>query len=149
MLVLEDGTPIRLRFASAITSAGAKIGDTARLEVVDDVNIGGLLLIPSGSKATGRVVDTQHKRMLGLGGKLGVTLDWVQLEDGSRVAIRAEQELADTSRLAESDQMLVRTSIEWAVAPFIVIKGKDVVIARGSEVTAYCDGVSEFYTNEH
>lgn len=143
--VLEDGTPIRLRFTAALTSAKAVVGDTAHLSVVEDVRVGDAIVIPKGSTASGTVVSAQHRRMLGFGGNLGVTLDWIELQNGNRIPIRAEKATSDEGRLnGQSDEVLLREPIEWPVTPLIVLKGKDAVIAQGTEVSAYSDGETGF-----
>ena len=44
--VLEDATPIRLRFNRTVSSADAHVGDTVDFEVLQDLSVNGTLVIP-------------------------------------------------------------------------------------------------------
>src|SRR5579862_2687343 len=48
---LEDGTPVKLRTASTISSADAHTGDTVNFEVLEDVMVKDTLVIPKGGIA--------------------------------------------------------------------------------------------------
>ena len=64
--VLEDGTPVRLRTGRNISSADARVGDTLDFEVMDDVRVDGLLVIPKGEIAFATVTEAQSKRRIKL-----------------------------------------------------------------------------------
>src|SRR5213080_2864252 len=51
VFVLEDGTPVRLKTGRSISSADAHVGDTLDFEVLEDVRVAGLLVIPKGGIA--------------------------------------------------------------------------------------------------
>jgi hypothetical protein len=46
--VLEEGTPVRLRLNRTISSADAHVGDTLDFEVLDDITVNRVLVIPKG-----------------------------------------------------------------------------------------------------
>src|SRR6266404_5376364 len=80
--VLEDGTPIKLRLNRNVSSADAHIGEGVDFEVLEEIGINGVTVIPKGSLALGTVTEAQPKRRMARGGKLDMNLDNVRLADG-------------------------------------------------------------------
>src|SRR5690348_12025713 len=78
-LVLEDGTPLKLRISRTVSSADAKVGDTVDFEVLEEVRIGNLLVVPKGGVAWATVTEAQSKRRMARGGKLDMNIDSVRL----------------------------------------------------------------------
>jgi hypothetical protein len=83
--MLEDGTPIKLRIARTVSSADAHVGDTVDFEVLEEVHVGNLLVIPKGGTAWATVTEAQSKRRMARGGKLDMNIDSVRLVDGERL----------------------------------------------------------------
>src|SRR6266446_2349703 len=52
-IILADGTPFELRITKTLTTAHAKVGDPVEFEVVHDVKVGDLIVIPRYSAASG------------------------------------------------------------------------------------------------
>ena len=57
--VLDDGTPIESRLNRNLTSADAKTGDNIDFEVLEEVKVGDVVVIPKGSIALGTVTITR------------------------------------------------------------------------------------------
>src|ERR1035441_1578750 len=64
-LVLAKGTAVKLRLKRDISSADAQEGDTIDFEVVEEVKVGDIVVIPKGSPAVGTVTDVQAARRMG------------------------------------------------------------------------------------
>jgi hypothetical protein len=77
--LLQDGTPVHLVLSENLSSADAVTGQTVEFEVVDDVVVDGLLVIPHGSTAWATVTDAEHKKRMGRAGKLDLNIDKVRL----------------------------------------------------------------------
>lgn len=77
--VLRAGTPIKLKMAETITTKGKKLnaGYLAHLEVMDDVVVNGVIVIPKGSPAMAEVTDVRNKGMWGKSGKINARLLYV------------------------------------------------------------------------
>lgn len=90
--VLEDGTPVRLRTGRNISSADAHVRDTLDFEVLEDVRVDGVLVIPKGGIAFATVTEAQSKRRMGRGGKLNVNIDSVRLVTHEKAPLRAIKE---------------------------------------------------------
>jgi hypothetical protein len=135
MLSLPDGTPVRLRLMKTVTSAEAKVGETVDFEVTEPVISNGIVVIPKGSLAWGKVTKVEPKKRFGRGGELEVSAESVRLADGSKAQLRATREKGT------EDMSGGRIAATIAASPVLVwVKGKDVEFQRGMESTAYLNG---------
>lgn len=141
-LTLEDGTPVRLRIAQTISSADAQVGQTVDFEVLEEVKVGEIIVIPKGGVAWATVTEAQKKRRMGRGGKLNMNIDSVRLVSGDRAALRAVKEATGGGHVGKITTAIVITSIVFfpAAPLFLFIKGKDITIPKGTEITAYING---------
>ncbi len=125
-LTLLNGTPIRVILGKTLSSASSHVGDAVELKVVEEVDVDGLCVITAGATATGIVREAEPKRRMGHGGKLGLSINFVQLSDDEKAAVRSYVESSGTNSSA------------GAVLP--LASGKDVVMPQGTEFAAYVDG---------
>src|SRR5712664_391117 len=89
---LEDGTPIKLRLTRNLSSADATTGDRVDFEVLEDIKVKDVIVVPRGGLALATVTEAQHKRRMARGGKLNVNIDDVRLADGEKAPLRAVKE---------------------------------------------------------
>ncbi len=82
--VLVEDTPVRLRLAQTLSSGTSKVNDKVDFEVVEDVKIGDLVVIPQGGTAIATVTEAKPKRSFGRSGKLNVNIDYVRLVNGEK-----------------------------------------------------------------
>jgi hypothetical protein len=135
MVTLQDGTPVRLRLMKTVSSADARVGETVDFEVTEPVVSQGLVVIPKGSLALGKVTKVEKKRRFGRAGELEVSVDSVRLADGSPVPLRATRE-KNTGDMSSG-----RLAATIAASPILVwVKGKDISFEKGMEATAYLNG---------
>ena len=139
---LEDGTPVKIRLSHTISSATAQDNDRVDFEVLDEVKVGNLLVIPKGSIAWGTVTEAQAKRRMGRAGKLDVTIDSVRLANGDKAALRGVKDVKGGGHTGAMTGAMVATSlVMWPAAPFFLfMHGKDVTIPQGTELTVYVNG---------
>jgi PEGA domain len=139
---LEDGTPVKLRINRNMSSADAKTGETVDFEVLEDIKIGEIIIIPRGGIAWATVTEAQPKRRMGRGGKLNINIDSVRLVTGEKAALRAVKETQGGGHTGAMTGAIVATSIIFfPAAPFFLfMKGKDITIPKGTEITAYING---------
>lgn len=140
--VLEDSTPVRLRINRTISSADAHTGDTVDFEVLDDITLNGVLVIPKGGLAFATVTEAQPKRRMARGGKLDINIDYVKLASGDKAALRAVKDLKGGGHTGAMVGGMVATGIVFfPAAPFFLfMHGKDITIPKGTEITAYVNG---------
>lgn len=141
--VLDDGTPVKLRLDRTLSSADAKTGDNIDFEVLEEIKIQDVLVIPKGSLAIGTVTDAEHKKRMARGGKLDIEIDYVKLADGEKATLRAVKETKGGGHTGAMTGAIVATAIVvWPAAPFFLfMHGKDTEIPKGTEITAYTNGV--------
>ena len=125
-LILPNGKPIHLKLSKTISSATAHVGELVELEVLEEVTVDDLTVIPKGAAATGMVKEAEPKKRMGHGGKLGFLVYSVRLSDNEKAPTRSYQESSGANTSA------------GAVLP--LASGKDVVFTQGMEFTAFIDG---------
>lgn len=140
--LLEDGTPVHLVLSENLSSADAVTGQTIEFEVVDDVVVNGLLVIPHGATAWATVTSAEHKRRMGRAGKLDLNIDKVRLADGQKVLLRAVKNTSGGGHTGAMVGAMVATSLViWPAAPlFLLMHGKDVTIPKGTNISAFIQG---------
>jgi PEGA domain len=139
---LEDGTPVRLRLQRNLSSADAQVDDRVDFDVLEEIRVNNLVVIPKGSVALGTVTEAQSKRRMGKGGKLNVNIDSVRLADGEKAALRGVKDVKGGGHTGSMTAGIVVTSlVVWPAAPFFLfMHGKDITIPKGTEITAYING---------
>jgi hypothetical protein len=141
-ILLEDGTPVRLRVTETISSATAHPDDRVNFEVVDDVKVGELVVIRHGTFAAGTVTDAQSKRRMGRAGKLNVNIDSTKTVTNEKVALRGVKDVSGGGHTGAMTGAMVGTAIVfWPAAPlFLFMHGKDITVPKGHEFTVYTSG---------
>ena len=139
---LEDGTPVKLRLSRNLSSATDKKGDQVDFEVVGDVSVGNIVVIPGGSIAWATITEAEPKKRMGRGGKLNVNIDNVRLRDGEKGPLRAAKENKGGGHVSAMTGAIVATSIVFfpAAPLFLFMHGKDINIPKGTEIIAYIAG---------
>lgn len=139
---LMDGAVIKLRIAETLSSENAKVGQQVPFEVTDNVVVQGVTIIPKGSPAIATVTQAEPKRRMGRGGKLDVNIDSTRMADGQSVQLRAVRENKGGGHIGVMTGAMVATSIVFfpAAPLFLLMKGKDITIPKGTEITAFVQG---------
>lgn len=139
---LEDGTPVKLRLNRTISSADAHVNDTVDFDVLEEIKVHDDIVVPRGSMAWGTVTEAEPKRRMARGGKLNVNIDDVRLASGEKVPLRAVQDAKGGGHTGAMVGAMVATAIVFfpAAPLFLFMKGKDITIPKGTEITAYVNG---------
>lgn len=139
LTVLPEGTPVRMRINRTISSADAHEGDKVDFETLDDVKLGESIIVPKSSTAIGTVTAAQSKRRMARGGKLAMNIDYVRLPSGDKLPLRGIQDVKGGGHTGAMTAGMVATAIVFfPAAPFFLfMKGKDISIPKGHEVTVY------------
>ena len=132
---LAEGTPVKVKIVAELSSKTAQVGDILSFTVVENIKVGGKILIDSNSNATGEVIEAQKARSLGRPGKLDFTINFTKAIDDQIIKVRAtEKKLSGTNR---TGGVIAAAVIFAPVAIFI--KGKDVVIEKDKEFLVFID----------
>jgi hypothetical protein len=139
---LQDGTPVRLRLQRTMSSGEAQVNEQVDFEVLDEVKVNGVSVIPKGSIAWGTVTNAQPKRRMARGGKLDINIDAVRMASGEKAALRAVKVASGGGHTGAMTGAMVATSlVVWPAAPFFLfMHGKDITIPKGTEITAFING---------
>lgn len=139
---LLDGTPVKLRLSQTISSADATVGQEIPFEVIEDVDVDGVPVIPKGVTAIGTVTAAEHKRSMGRAGKLDISISYVRLKDEEKAALRAVKDTKGGGHVGAMTGAMVATSIVFfpAAPLFLFVHGKDITIPQGTEITAFVQG---------
>ncbi len=139
---LLDGTPVKLRLSQTISSADAKVGQEIPFEVVEDIQVDGVAVLPKGSTAIGTVTEVSPKKSMGRAGKLNIAISYGRLADQEKVALRASKETKGGGHVgAVTGAMVATTIVFFPAAPlFLFIHGKDITIPQGTEITSFVEG---------
>lgn len=139
---LLDGTPVKLRLSQTISSADAKVGQEIPFEVVEEIKVDDVVVLPKGATAIGTVTECNAKKSMGRAGKLNMNISYARLTDQEKVALRATQDNKGGGHVGAMTGAIVATSIIFfpAAPLFLFIKGKDITIPQGTEITAFVEG---------
>jgi hypothetical protein len=139
---LVDGTPVKLRLSQTISSADAKVGQEIPFEVVEDVKVDDVVVLPKGATAIATVTEADHKKSMGRAGKLNISISYARLADQEKVPLRAVKDSKGSGHVGAMTGAIVATSIVFfpAAPLFLFIHGKDITIPQGTEITAFVEG---------
>jgi hypothetical protein len=139
---LMDGTPIKLRLSQTISSADAKVGQEVPFEVVEEVKVDDVVVLPKGATAIGTVTEANSKKSMGRAGKLNMSISYARLADQEKVALRAVDDAKGSGHVGAMTGAIVATSIVFfpAAPLFLFVHGKDITIPQGTEITAFVEG---------
>src|SRR3954447_1648728 len=139
---VPEGTKLRVKLESTISSATAEEGQIVELIVSEAVKVGDVTVITEGARVTGTVTEAQGKRRMGRAGKLDFSIDRVRAVDNEWLPLR----YTVTKKSGESHSL--RTGVItagvavvfWPAAPvMLLMKGKDIVINKGVAFDVYTD----------
>jgi len=139
---LLDGTPVKLRLSETISSADAKVGQEIPFDVVEDVSVDQVVVLPKGASAIATVTEADHKKSMGRGGKLNISISYARLKDQEKAALRATKDTKGGGHVGAMTGAMVATAVVFfpAAPLFLFIKGKDITIPQGTEITAFVEG---------
>jgi hypothetical protein len=140
--ILEDGTPVKVRLSQTVSSADAHVNDRVEFEVLEEVKISDVVVIPKGGIAWGTVTEAMPKRRMARGGKLEIAMDAARLVDGERVALTATAGGKGGGHTGAMTAGIVATAlVAWPAAPFFLfMHGKDITLPKGTVFPVFTNG---------
>src|SRR5271157_4196071 len=89
---LLNNTPVRVKLLRTVSSADARVGGAVEFEVLDDVSVQGVPVLPKGSKASGVITIAEPKKRFGRVGVVAFTITSARLADGEQARLRGYHE---------------------------------------------------------
>jgi hypothetical protein len=137
--VLEDGTPVKLRLTTQLSSGNAKPGQTIDFEVVDDLALDGITILHRKTQVMGVVVESEKKKRLGRPGILNFTIASLKLADGENIPLRSFNNTTGDSHVTGVTALALNTPL--AAAPFfLLMHGENSTFPKGTEITVFTSG---------
>ena len=87
-VVIPDGTKIRVRLESNLSSENVELGQTVDFAVTQEVRVGDAIVIANGARGTGSITLVEPRRRFARGGRLDFSIDRVQTVDGNWLDVR-------------------------------------------------------------
>jgi hypothetical protein len=137
-LKIPDGTALRLSLTEDLSSSTSEVDEPVHFEVIEDVKFGDVVAIPKGTTAVGHVVEAEPRRRMGRAGKLNFTVDFVKAPDGTNLRLRAS-----STRKGEDKTGTVIVGTVLLSPLFLIMRGKDITIHKGTVINGYIDGDRE------
>lgn len=127
-LLLPAGTLVRLKTLDPLDSRTVSQGQRFRLEVVDDVSVGSIVVIPRGAAAVGEVEAVSGKGMVGQAGRLTLSPLFVEIA-GTRVNL-----IGTSSEKGKDSTGGVAAASILTSGLLLMVTGKSASIASGSPI---------------
>ena len=132
---IPDGTPVPLYLKDDLSSKKNKENDPVRFQVREDVRVGGVVVIPSGTWASGRVTGVGGSGYGGQAGKLSFSVDSLKGPDGTAIPLRG----APTLKGGSNKSVAAAATAAYGLGA-LLMRGSHADIRKGTMLTAYVDG---------
>jgi hypothetical protein len=137
-VTVPDGTELKLRLLTPVSSSTARLEDPIRFEAVDDVKVIDAVVIRKGAEAKGHVSEVKKNGSFGRSGKLSFSIDSVAGVDGNAIAIRSSKDLKGDARVGAT---VAAVALVGVFGGFV--KGKNIDAPAGGEYTVFTNGARE------
>ena len=129
--MLREGEDVNLAFAQDLSSKTSSEGDPIMFTLVDDIKVGGVVVVKAGTKATGEVTKAEKSGMMGKAGELNMRIDYLKAGD-TKVKLRGTKGKEGQSGTTGAIVLTV------LFGPLGLIKhGKNVEIKQGQSLHAF------------
>ena len=91
---IPSGTEIKIKSIDKVISRKQNDGDEIKFETFENVIVGNTVIIPKGNPVNAIVKDIEKGKALGKEGKLELTFNYVQLQDGSKIKITSTKSIS-------------------------------------------------------
>jgi hypothetical protein len=139
VIVLKEGTEIKLKFAQNVTSRVARPGQMIEFVVAEPVVVDGVTLIKQGARSIGYVANTESAGGNGKGGAMEIRMEAVRTR-GTIVKLTG----ADSRAEKRATGKVVGMTILFGLGGFLSARGSEVKIPEGTPMTAYVAEAVEF-----
>jgi hypothetical protein len=137
-LVLPKGTMVRLMVTKEVNSRDNHAGDRFVLRVDEDVRVGGVTVIPIGTKGYGEVVDSEGSGAVGKSGKLNARLLYLDL-NGRHIELDGDRHSAGSGGTGQ----VVGGVVAFGVFG-LLMKGNNASLKAGEILNGYTLADAEF-----
>ncbi len=133
-ILLQEGEIIQVMLNEILDSRLSKVGDQVNFEVAENVMVDSVIVIEKGALVIGTIVHIKEANFAGVEGQLEFSIDYVVAIDGQNIRLRSFQELDGESR---TEEVIVAAVLLHPL--FLVFKGKEATVEKGTLFSAYVD----------
>lgn len=130
-VTLKAGTIVPLRAIQEVKAADVEEGQMVDFAVLQDVKVDGAVVIPAGLAVKGRVSEASKSSVAGTKGRLVITIDRLNLENGDPIFFSNS-----AVRIYGKNRTPLAVVLGVLVWPCIFIPGTKAVMPAGYEVQA-------------
>jgi type IV secretory pathway VirB10-like protein len=128
-LTVDAGTPISIRIRDEISTRYSRVGDSFNARLANDLLAdNGRVAIPAGAAVTGHVSEVRKSQRIGGRTALTVSLDRIELPDGSTAPLRAAWATKGKSQTPKDAATIGGATVGGAILGRILDKGDGDVI---------------------
>ena len=128
---VPPGTNVMLTTTSVLNPANLHVGDMVSFTVVRDVVVDGQVVIKAGAAAQGEITSAKANNLIGIPGKISVSLRSVTAADGKPIAINASKYVEGEDKMVLSIGLTLICCVLFAL-----IHGGEAIIPAGTEIQA-------------
>lgn len=138
LVKVPAGTPVKLALKQPLSTKSATAGQVVDLVVAEDVWVGTSLVIPAGQASTAKVTSVEKPGKFGKSGRLSLEFGQVAAADGSAIGLGQWQNEKDASRGIAAGASIGASALlgPIGIVGGLFVKGKDVELAEGQQVSA-------------
>jgi hypothetical protein len=152
-VLVPGGTSVTVSLTEAVSSGTAHVNDQIGIIVRDEVDVGGMVVIPAGSSGHATVTNVEQAAGNGSGGKLALTIDWVYSVDGGKVQLSQTNHASETgdTKGAASTATLISWVLLGPLGFFAhnFVRGKDVTIGMDKKFAVFVDHDTHVQSSQH
>ena len=137
-LILPKGTMVRLMVTKEVNSRDNHAGDRFALRVDEEVRVGGVTIVPIGTKGYGEVVDSEGSGAVGKSGKLNARLLYLDL-NGRHIELDGDRHSAGSGGTGQ----VVGGVVAFGVFG-LLMKGNNASLKAGEILNGYTLSDAEF-----
>jgi hypothetical protein len=130
---LRQGTEVRLKTISPLSSKFSKIGERFELLTTEDVRVNNQIVVPAGTRGVGEVTKVEKKGAFGKSGKLDTRVVYLALGD-QRIAMTGQSHEAGASGTVGTVAAVVLVGVFSAF-----VTGKSAEYPAGTAMVAYVE----------
>jgi hypothetical protein len=133
VVLLKEGTEVRLKLAQEITGRAAVVGEPVEFLLAEDLRVGDAVVVREGARVLGSVMEGKaSEKKRGQPKSLRIRVDFLKAGD-SKIPLRGEQ-----AAVGKRDQnAMITGTVILGVPGLLLTMGKKYQIPAGTPVTAY------------
>ncbi|MDD2201340.1 MAG: hypothetical protein PHP20_00050 [Firmicutes bacterium] len=130
---IPAGIMVSVRLLDALNSATSIVGETFRIEVLEDIIIDGAVVVPAGSPGVGKVTLAVPAKSMGRAGELRLSMNAIYTYDDIPVLVEANEQTAARDVELAGKSFLAYVFLGPVGLLTLLQKGQNVVIPADSQ----------------